>query len=795
MADIDFDFAKCARVLFPELFLNVTDSFDAAARMDAMARSKKTPEELFDLQHVRDMSTTAKDVLINCFSKQIATVIISTETIVERALALLIRRNESESCLLPVRMDELKDAVDTILLDVITVYASSAKNYFLTLDYSQHDIDTSSPSTTERHWSVQSKSRPLESEFFGYQTGCQTGGAVECWSDVGLRLFNVSKIFGDFQSRFTPKLQRYTTDAVVIAMFPIYDLDFTKPPQTFMGNVVNAKSTDTRIFVKFDTPHVMGQIAMIFESTGSKGGDKYAAMIETAAPYINSVLANAIDAHGNEILARVTNIDGSTAYLCDVAALHSGTNPLTVSGMRNALDCFPPDMRNMPSLHGRLKTIIKGKTFSGLNFVANFNANMINELTKYLIDTSKYTPIKEVAKSQAFLASSVMTSYLSLRFANVSYGMATKMASTGAISTATINYTPNELVEFGVKWTVINSREHLSIDADEIVQGTPFRVSDVSDTVLLDYAVSARLIAQDVCRLDVSPSNTAVLITCSRELVGMNSTVKDAGMEKYLKKEMFEICSDTTFRDAHRTTRNAFTARNSKKPIFKVIYLPQSTNNNNNDDETFFRGTLSPSVAVCAYGCGRLYADAGIDLWDKIVRPNLVLFKDLMQDAFMATMYFTVLADAVARKKTNNKTGSGSGGLAVAHNVKRPLNNEERFHTWAFAVIHRNSRDKDQLRAFHDLQSIKNATNNARADAKLLTDAIPIVDGVTVSLSHTHISIYFDNWTADAIELYLKSMMWRFTGGSGSMQIPVDDIRVQMSDRSIPVRFRNLVHE
>jgi hypothetical protein len=760
-------------------------------------------------------------------------VFIDVDVLVERAIALITIRNSLYSSLNPILTTDIRELVDEMLINVISQYRK-ARMFCLV-----HDCRVEPNTVVERpeldtHWAKLANTHPFHETYFGYQMGCQTGGALACWRDQMMFLYNVSKIFGDIFSRLSNRFLSFGRNFKIVCCFPLVGFCVENeaslvqapavppvqapvvPYHSLHMNVVIVQNGQCQMKITEHQPElvatsIMGQISYVIKLTAGFGRMiVYETLWNTDALLKYCFTPRGDTVFSQTLLIKQRNYDGSVACLVDIGPLreelalvtrtvatwHVISQRVRYSGIRER-NARPSWLRSIRA-HGE----------GCLSWLTRFGSDRVTigrEIENYIRELQAKHMDANFPKININFYLNQFPFYRYHR--NPIGGNYTKKIA-------------GDILLLGPKLWLVSNGETMASDCEELVRGTLYSPADVSNWLLTEYAIAHKLILLDKTVVDWTSGfpGQRLYMHGSRWLICGRSQDLDP------REVMFNSCqTDTalgidTFRQSNRgaqddlffatgasivNNRQQITIGNNFDQSLLQLYDYTVPAGGRRDFAVFFNGTLSASQQVCAYGCKRLKADAGNDLWDEIVKPNLVLFREAMNAAYMATMRLVVLLDVACRANGSSlveKSGASRRGQLARNKPDRIVAQQttseragRRYHTWIFAALESGSFVTwTRFVVDRTLDSLKTVIAECRELSEILTTKFPIIDGVTVRLDADYrVSIFFDGWSTDAIAIYVAALAISQSSEQVD-QIDVSDIKINIANKLRRVVFFNI---
>jgi len=831
------DLLKCA---CPDMFRYSTDNSLVSDRVKQLATSFRPLKEVVILDIEPHVSTQRLNAVENSADMQTSVVFIDVDVLVERAIVLITVRNSLYSSLNPTPTSDIRDLVDEMLVDLVSRYPN-ASLFCLVHDFRLMAVrqpDEVGRPDLDTHWAHLPHTHPFHPTYFGYQTGCQTGGALACWRDQLMFLYSVSKIFGDVFTRLSDRFLAFGRDFKVMCRFPLFGFCVEQeaslavdvvaasgsipPPDPYHNlhmNVVHVTQGACKLSLLGDEQvhiSIMGQIDNVMQRTGNaKLMVVYETLWNTDALLDYCFTRRQDTVFDHRLLIKQRNYDGSVACLIDVGALRRARVDVlrTVATWRVISEAFT---------HKRFN-----EQDTRLNWIRSIYTDPTpSRLLAKLAALGLVVPYAGItAKSAEIEGKYPPGNFDNYRINNYLDAFPFYRYHRNNVNGEYNNKIAGDILLLGPKMWLVSELAVSERDRIELVRGTSYSADDVSEWILTEYAIAHKSVLLDrtVINWSTGFQNPVLYMYGSRWLLCGRSDGNDP------REVMFNACqSDAelgidTFRTSKLTkpretdmffdvVASATVARgpvisNTNKFSASLLTLHNygPAQNAGVDMVNLFNGTLSASQQVCAYGCKRLKADAGAQMWAAVVKPNLVLFRDSMNAAYMQTMRLVVFLDVACRANgssimANNNNSSARLGQLARNNPRRIVAHPtttaragKRYHTWVFAVFATvASASFSILSTDQSIDSLKFALLDCRELVSLLTEKFPIIDGVTVRVDGDYtVNIFFDGWSTDAVAIYIAALALGYTSEQVDT-IDASDVKINIADKMRRVMFFNI---
>ena len=798
------------------MFRYSTDNSLVADRVRLLAGSQRPLKEIATLKIDPHTSSQRFQLVSSIASVQAIVVFIDVDVLVERAIALITIRNSLYSSLNPMLTSDIREVTDDILVDIVSQYPK-ARLFCLVHDCGLADGQHIERENLDTRWASLYDTHPFHETYFGYKSGCQTGAALACWRDQMMFLYNVSKIFGDIFSRLSERFLSFGRNFKVMCCFPIVGFCVENGVSEVNNNINNYHGLNANVVVVSDGTcvmkftesalvhtSIMGQINSVYRQISQNRRMIVYETLWNTDSVLHYCLINTDDTiFSNPFLIKQRNYDGSVSCLIDVGSMRRD-----VLVVAQTLAIW-----NMASLIVRHKSLGEQDTrLFWIRKIAEYpdqvllwfhtmgipitNANIQANITE--IQTRH-----NAANFMSFRTDIYLGQFPFYRYhRNQIDGKHSKQIA-------------GNILLLGPKLWMVSSRVTLEDNCVELVRGTSYAASDVSDWLLTEYAIAHKLILLDKTVINWSSGVRGGLLYMygSRWLICGRSGGLDPRLIMFESCQMNNALGIDMFRrsrivapsdDIFFSVTNIFNGFTIGDTLAQDLLRMNNYNPQNNVPvNEWFNGTLSSSQQVCAYGCKRLKADVGPGLWDVIVKPNLVLFRDAMNAAYMATMRLVVLLDIACRSNGSSLISQNTDARRMQLSRNRPsrliaqqTTSERagrRYHTWLLAAIEAaSSATLVRLIFEHTIDSLKLAISECREVADILTERFPIIDGVTVRLdSDYRVNIYFDGWSTDAVAIYVASLALSHSSERID-DIDASDIKINIANKLRRVMFFNI---
>jgi len=207
-----FDYEKWLQILCPDAFIFNADSAMAYERFHKIVTSNKPAHIAAAADDFKNSASQDFDALMSIVDNQTLAVIIDADLLIERAIVILSVRHKTYSSLMPMRIVDIREIVDELLLKFIRQYPICQSfvvvhSYQLAPNTAYDKANEYDIKQNNTYWGDRYYACPFHPTLFGYQyTGNQGNAALLCWRDLFLTLYNMSRIFGDVVTRLEPRL-------------------------------------------------------------------------------------------------------------------------------------------------------------------------------------------------------------------------------------------------------------------------------------------------------------------------------------------------------------------------------------------------------------------------------------------------------------------------------------------------------------------------------------------------------------------------------------------------------------
>lgn len=801
--DPDNEMASFIEFLVPECVITSTDEALAHKRFYDMVRTNTDPLQTVKAGLSSQSASNQMLMVERVVDLQTAVVFIVADALVERALMTLSLRHEMNSCLLPTLLKDVSALVEEILLSIIKQYPSAFM--FCVVDDVRTTRDENDKS--DSRWADLYLSDPYHPHLFGYQLhSTQSDGPMMCWRDSLLRLYNLSAILGRSLSWLEYDLKALGRELTVVFAFPLIGVGFRDGKSNFNVIKVDANGGDcikerlkiTDLYKENMLAQAVACRKKMFEGEATISGGIVFELLWNLAPvaplflsldflfsskFIYPSSTSGYDACVEKVIVKTRNLDGSLSRMFDANSIHEARQDIL-----NSIAFYRAETKNAaPSCVNTLEWLRKIK--ENKLWESKRTAGFEEELRK-IGEEVDFRNTDLVADNYTSLPP--FSAMRSSKFLDVSPEEETRHRSI------------SDLVRMGPKLAFVCKAAVYDEDKQALVRGTSIPVDQVNNYLLAEYALCNKLAVNDSIEINTFPGADDVCYGGSFWLLDC----RDVSYDREVLESLYDACSirkdqRNMFTDSFRIepsrvedVYSKYIVRNSEDEYFAKKKIVRFYNT---AYKKIFDGILSPSTHVCAYGCGRLYLDAGEDLWNKLIRGYLALFRKTVTAAFMATMNFSIIVDAICHQNVNLPLSSIVSRNAPNQQVvlgRRKLLQFKRFHTWVFAAINLDKALLSDLHEKRDLFTLKTALLRTERYVGILTESIPIVEGVTVSLARNsnnklQIYVFFDAWSSDAISTYISVMALKKSNGQ-AQAVDTNGVKINIDDSMVPVKFMNL---